>query len=84
MLYLCTVKLINNLQNDKKMDINHTAKKPIRATLKDMAVGDTVSFPTSRTSCVRSTYSVLGLELGRKYKSQLSRESGVIKVIRLK
>lgn len=39
------------------MEQNYTDKKPIRATLRDMEIGDIINFPKSRTSVVRSSAS---------------------------
>jgi hypothetical protein len=64
------------------MEQNYSEKKPIRATLKEMEVGDMVHFPTTRTSVIRSTTSTLNLELNRKYVSRLNRETMTIDVRR--
>lgn len=64
------------------MEQNYTNKKPIRATLRDMKIGDIVNFPKSRTSVVRSSASSASLELDRKYESRLNRETGMITVTR--
>lgn len=61
---------------------NYSEKVPIRATLKEMEVGDIVHFPVSRTSVIRSTTSTLSLELSRKYVSRLNRETMTIDVRR--
>ena len=80
--YICSRKLINNFQITKKMEKNYSEKTPIRATLKEMEVGDLVHFPKSRTSVIRSTTSTLNLELDRKYVSRLNRETMTIDVTR--
>lgn len=64
------------------MEQNYSEKTPVRATLKDMEVGDIVHFPVSRTSVIRSTTSTLNLELQRKYVSRLNRETMTIDVTR--
>ena len=64
------------------MEQNYSEKAPIRATLKEMEVGDVVHFPTSRTSVIRSTTSTLSLELERKYSSKLNRDTMTIDVTR--
>lgn len=64
------------------MEQNYSEKVPIRATLKEMEVGDIVHFPVSRTSVIRSTASTLNLELTRKYVSRLNRETMTIDVTR--
>lgn len=64
------------------MEQNYSEKSPIRATLKEMEVGDIVHFPVSRTSVIRSTTSTLNLELTRKYVSRLNRETMTIDVTR--
>lgn len=64
------------------MEKNYSEKTPIRATLKEMEVGDLAHFPVSRTSVIRSTTSTLNLELQRKYVSRLNRETMTIDVTR--
>ena len=64
------------------MEQNYSAKTPIRATLKDMKIGDIVHFPTSRTSVIRSTTSTLNLELNRRYVSRVNRDTMTIDVTR--
>lgn len=64
------------------MENNYSEKRPIRATLKEMEIGDIVHFPVSRTSVIRSSTSTLNLELGRKYVSRLNRENMTIDVTR--
>lgn len=65
------------------MEKNYSEKMPIRGTLKEMEVGDIVHFPTSRVSVIRSMISTLGLELNRKYRSRINRESMTIDVHRM-
>lgn len=65
------------------MEKNYQEKKPIRATLKEMEIGDVVHFPTSRTSVIRSTTSTLNLEMERRYVSRLNRETKSIDVTRM-
>lgn len=65
------------------MNTIYDNKKPIRATLREMEVGDCVEFPKSRTSVIRSTTSTLGLEMDRKYSSRFCRETMTINVIRI-
>ena len=64
------------------MEKNYSEKAPIRATLKEMEVGDIVHFPVSRTSVIRSTTSTLSLELERKYSAKLNRDTMTIDVTR--
>ena len=64
------------------MENNYSEKRPIRATLKEMEIGDIVHFPVTRTSVIRSTTSTLNLELNRKYISRLNRENMTIDVTR--
>lgn len=52
------------------MEKNYSSDTPIRATLKDMEVGDIVHFPMSKLSVVASTASTLGLELDRRYSTK--------------
>jgi hypothetical protein len=64
------------------MEQNYSNRKPLRATIKEMGVGDIIHFPVTKTSVIRSTTSTLNLEMGRKYKSRLNRETMTIDVTR--
>lgn len=64
------------------MEKNYSEKMPIRATLKEMEVGDVVHFPVSKVSVIRSAASTLGLETGRRYMSRINREMMTIDVVR--
>lgn len=65
------------------MEKNYTSDTSIRATLKEMSVGDIIRFPLARLSVVRSTASTLNLELDRKYQSRLNRKTKTVDVTRL-
>lgn len=56
---------------------------PLRATLREMNVGDIAHFPVSRMSVVRSLTSVLGYELERRYTTKHNREGKTIDVTRV-
>ena len=64
------------------MEQNYSNRIPLRATIKDMEIGDIIHFPVAKVSVVRSTTSTLNLEMGRKYKSRLNRETMTIDVTR--
>ena len=64
------------------MEQNYSNRIPLRATIKDMEIGDIIHFPVTKVSVVRSTTSTLNLEMGRKYKSRLNRETMTIDVTR--
>jgi hypothetical protein len=64
------------------MEQNYSNRKPLRDTIKEMGVGDIIHFPVTKTSVIRSTTSTLNLEMGRKYKSRLNRETMTIDVTR--
>lgn len=83
MLYLCIAKLINNIETIKKMEKNYSSDTPVRATLKDMSVGDITHFPIARLSVVRATSSTLGLELDRQYTVKQNRGNRTADVTRL-
>ena len=57
------------------MEKNYSSEVPIRATLKDMEVGDIVHFPISRLSVIASTASTLGVELDRQYTTKRNKQN---------
>jgi hypothetical protein len=65
------------------MEKNYSLDTPIRATLKDMEIGDLIHFPISRLSVVRATTSTLGLELERKYTARQNSKTRTVDVTRL-
>lgn len=67
----------------KEMEKNYSSETPIRATLKEMEIGDVCRFPIARLSVVRATSSVLGLELERKYRSRQNREERTVDITRV-
>jgi hypothetical protein len=64
------------------MEKNYSSDTPIRATLKEMEIGDIVHFPISRLSVVRATASTLGLELDRKYVARQNPKNKTVDVTR--
>ena len=65
------------------MEKNYSSGTPIRATLKDMEVGDIVHFPMSKLSVVASTASTLGLELDRRYSTKRNKPNRTADTTRL-
>lgn len=65
------------------MEKNYSSDTPIRATLKDMEVGDIVHFPMSKLSVVASTASTLGLELDRRYTTKRNKPNRTADTTRL-
>lgn len=57
--------------------------KPILAQLRDLTVGETVTYPLSRMSSVKTMCSNFGTEWGKKFQTRVSRETGTIVVTRL-
>ena len=57
---------------------------PIVPTLRDMQVGDMVTFPLCRLNSVKNTCSNVSLLYHRKYTTKLSRQDNIVKVFRLK
>lgn len=65
------------------MEKNYSLDTPIRATIKEMQVGDLIHFPIARLSVVRATSSTLGLELARKYTARQNSKTRTVDVERL-
>ena len=57
---------------------------PIRRVMREMNIGDVIQYNISKMSCVRSTASILGVELDRKYVVKQDREKRVVEVTREK
>lgn len=71
------------LKRQNKMEKNYSFGTPIRATLKEMNVEDIIHFPVSKLSVIRTTAANLGIEMTRKYRTRLNRETMTVDVIRL-
>lgn len=65
------------------MEKNYSLDTPIRATVKEMNIGDVARFPIARLSVVRATSSTLGLELDRKYTVKQNGKERTVDVRRL-
>ena len=63
--------------------MKHTAKKPALATLRDLEVGESCSFPAERASYIKSISSQFGFEWGRKFATRNNRENRTITVLRV-
>ena len=63
--------------------MEENVKVPIRSTMREMEVGDRHVYPIAKMSVVRSTASILGVELDRKYKVVQDREERVVEVERV-
>ena len=66
------------MSNDKNTD------KPVLATLRDMATGDTATFPIERTSYLRSLATSFGAEWGKKFSTKIDRIERTVTVTRVK
>ncbi len=57
-------------------------RKQISPLLKQMKVNDTEAFPIERMLVVKSTATLLGAQLKRKYSTSIVRKNGVILITR--
>ena len=57
--------------------------KPILTVLRELEIGESVTYPVERTSYLRSVSVSRGLEWGRKYKTSTNREKQTITVTRV-
>lgn len=57
--------------------------KPVLPTLRELKVGESVSYPLNRTSYVRSVCVSYGLEWGKKFSTRINREDSAIVVTRV-
>lgn len=65
------------MSNDKNTD------KPVLATLREMAVGDAVTFPIERTSYLRSLCATFGAEWNKKFSTKTDRIERTVRVTRV-
>lgn len=56
--------------------------KPTQQLLRELAVGETLSFPSSRTGSVRAMCSQMGFQWGRKFATHADRAHNAITVTR--
>ena len=57
---------------------------PIVPTLRDMKIGEMVTFPLCRLNSVKNTCSNVSLLYKRKYTTKISRPDDIVKVFRIK
>lgn len=62
--------------------MENESKKPIRPLMREMNVGETISFHISRLSVVRSVASTLSAEMDRVYRTKRNKLNKSIDVIR--
>lgn len=63
------------------MNANNT-DRPVLTALREMEIGETLVYPISRTSYIRTACVSFGLEWGKKFKTSTSRADSTITVIR--
>lgn len=80
LLYLCVVKLVINLETNKKME----EKKSVRGQLHELAIGEKVSFPADKTSYVRSSCTNFAFEWNRKFTTATDKVARIITVTRIR
>lgn len=61
-----------------KMQIRNQLKMKIR----ELAIGDTIAFPISKTPSVRTSASEIGLMLKRRYTTYTDRDASAVYVTR--
>lgn len=59
-------------------------KSPIQPRLKDMKIGESISFPVYRANSVKNSCSYVNLIYERKFRTKICREDKTIKVTRIK
>ena len=77
MSYLCTVNYKLLIANITKME-----KETVKDQIKQMEVGQTLSYPIERLTVVRTYACELGMILDRKYKTETDRDNRTINVTR--
>lgn len=56
--------------------------KPILTALRELELGESVTYPIERTSYLRSACVTFGLEWGKKFKTAINRDSRTITATR--
>lgn len=64
------------------MNANNT-DRPVLTALREMEIGETLVYPISRTSYIRTACVSFGLEWGKKFKTTTSRENRTVTVLRV-
>lgn len=57
--------------------------KPISATLREMEVGQIISFPAEQTCSVKTMCSNLGFQINRRFTTSINREKRTLDVTRV-
>lgn len=65
------------------MEKTRTTDKPILAALRELEIGQTVTYPTERASYLKSACSQFGFEWGEKFKTSNNREKRVVTATRI-
>lgn len=64
------------------METPITTDKPVLASLREMEIGDSISWPMHRMSYIRSICVTFGTEWGKKFTTKLNRAERTISVTR--
>lgn len=59
-----------------------TTDKPILTALRELEVGESVTYPAERTSYLRSVCVSFGLEWGKKFTTKTNREERTVSATR--
>ncbi len=82
LFYFCVIKLyrsidIDNMSNEKITD------KPILTALREMEIGDSVTYPAERGSYLKSACSQFGFEWGKKFTTCNNRDDRTVTATRI-
>lgn len=64
------------------MNMEKTTEKPILAALRELEIGQSVTYPARRTSYLRSACVTFGLEWGKTFKTKTNRDERTITATR--
>lgn len=58
-------------------------EKPIRQTMQEMEIGDTIQFPITSLNTVRVSCTQYGLQWGKRFSTSINRTESTIDVTRV-
>lgn len=82
MVYLCIIKLYRNIDIDN-MSNEKVTEKPILTALREMEIGESVTYPAERGSYLKSACSQYGFEWGKKFTTSNNRDNRTVSATRI-
>ena len=80
--YHCAIKLEINIEITN-MNNGKVTEKPILAALRELEIGESVTYPAERSSYLKSACSQFGFEWGKRFATSNNRDARTVTATRM-